>query len=181
MAAVYAVGFTVVMIALAVLLWWLNPSSAAVRVKSEFSPTNEVERLLLEAVASQEFSPELRRQLLEVSLLALENDSAPGEPMTLSAYFPPEFATSLENVKLTEDGRIQFGPYVVCFSSQAVVDGLKADRLLGPLVTQVGRPREFAAREIFQAAMRHKLDVVLNPFFGVSRRFPLDEIGELLS
>lgn len=81
---------------------------------------------------------------------------------------------------MTEDGRIQFGPWVVCFSSSNVVDGLAADPVMGGLVTQVGTVREFSAREVLQSAVDRQLDVFLNPFYGVSRRFSQDEIRQIL-
>ena len=119
--------------------------------------------------------------LLSAVLLAIESPVPSKVPMTFSAIFPADFGGPYDERNLTPDGKVQFGPWVVCFSSMRVVKGVAADPVVRPLVTQLGEIREYPAREIFQSAIDRQLDVVLNPFFGVRRRLSLDEAREILA
>lgn len=168
------------LIGAAVALLWLGSRLSGREKPPSFSPSNDLERLLLASVGETEVTEEMRKRLASATLLGLENTEEATGPMTFSMTFHPDLVDSLEGYELNEEGKIQFGPWVVCFSSSGVVDGLAADPLMGRLVTQVGRIREFPAREIFQSARDQEIDVVLNPFFGVGRRFSQEEIRQLL-
>ena len=166
----------VIAVGMIALLRYLHYSSQP----RSFSPTNDLEHSLAESVGTASLTSQMVADLSSAVLLGLESDEAPNKPMTFSATFPPEFADAMDPDNVTQDGNLQFGPWVVCFSSTDVVDGLAADPVMNGLVTQVGKVREFSSHEIFQLALDEQMDVVLNPFFGVSRRFTQDEIRRVL-
>lgn len=148
---------------------------------TRFVPTNELERLLVEQVGSTASSPAICQALASGQLLAIESRDVPEVPMTFSATFPPDFAEKIGNHPLSADGQIEFGPYILCFSSPQVVKVLSMDAILSPLVTKLGKTRSYPSRQVFQSARDRNLDVLLNPFFGVSHRFDTREIDAILS
>jgi len=124
---------------------------------------------------------DMRAHLSSTVLLGLESAEKPEEPKTFSATFPAAFADRIPNHPLTADGTIEFGPYVICFSSASVVEKLSADPILGVLVTQCGRVRGYSSLNLFKSALTRKCDVLLNPFVGVTCRFSQDDIRALLA
>lgn len=54
------------------------------------------------------------------------------------------------------------------------------NQILDGLVTSVGILREFSAGEVFRTGLAQHIDVILNPFIGVTRRFTQDEMTEIL-
>ena len=165
---------TLVFVAVAAILWWRS------RGRRSFAPTNDLERLLWAAVGSPEHTRELKQQLVPSTLFAIESPDKPDFPMDLTLVFPPEFADRFGDHELNEDGKIQFGPWIVCFTSRAVVDVLAADPIMGGMVTEVGSVRTFPARDIFRSALDRRVDIVLNPFFDVSRRLSQAEIQDMV-
>lgn len=177
MEILYALVFIALLFAAAKALSFLNRR----RVTPSFAPTNDLEHLMVASIGAVGISSTMRQQLMSATLLALESEDDPDTPMTFSATFPAEFAGALRDPERTGGREITFGPWVVCFSSRDIVEGLADHRVMGVLVTQMGNVRPFPARRIFQSALEHRVDVVLNPFFGVSRRFTQDEIQSLIN
>ncbi len=167
--------FTLIFIAIVAIVWFFSRSP-----QRGLEPSNDLERLLLDSVHSTHISDEMRQQLASAVLLGLEAPDAPDVPMDFSAIFPAEFARGTKEYDIMPDGRVRLGPWVVCFSSRQIVNGLAADPVMGGMVTQLGKVREYPARQIFQSALDSHLDVVLNPFFGVSRRFTQDDLQSIL-
>lgn len=145
--------------------------------------TNALERSLISSLGTGCVTPEMQQLLFSVRLLALEPFEAgasPVEPMSLTATFPQEFANQVSGCHIAENGTLQFGPYVICWSSAAWANKRTRNVMLGGIVARLGKLREFSAREVFRSARAHRFDVVLNPFVGVTRRFTQDEILAIL-
>ncbi len=175
-----------ILVAVFAFFWFLDRLSRR-RLVPVFSPNNDLEHLLLASVGDEGITNEMLEQLSSAVLFALESDDVPYVPRTFSAFFPADFAKTLEGAdalegnNVTEDGKIQYGPWVVCFSSADIVQVLAADPIMNFLVTKLGKVREFPSREVFQSALDGQFDVVLNPFVGVTRRFTQDEIRQILA
>lgn len=161
---------------------WLSGRGRKPVTNLSFVPTNQLEERLLASVGS-ELTPEMTTLLSSSVLLGVESAEAPGEPISFSGTFPQDFAewAKGQGAVLNPAGKLELGPWVVCFSSPRIVYTLGKDPFLGELVTAMGEVREFTAQEIFRSSLKRELDVVLNPFYGVSRRFSQAELRELLS
>jgi len=179
MSSIGPLTFALLLVAVVAALWLLARLNAWLERRGTFSPHNELERLLVESVGTSEVTSEMCRMLVANNLLALEREEEPGVPMTFSASLPAELAGEAA-MELDADGDVvEFGPWVVCFSSPQAVKQLSRDPVMGGLVTQVGTVREFAAKEVFQSALDLNVDVLLNPFVAVTRRFSREEIGAI--
>ena len=150
------------------------------RRRAMFVPSNDLEQLLLRELASPRCSDELRRQLSSATLLAIDSDGS-GRPLDFSAKFPAGFPLLGSEPKPVTDGPVEFGPFVLCFSSRRIVQGIAQYPAMASLVTRLGKIREFPAREIFETGLDRKCAVVLNPFFGPCRRFDETECRELVA
>jgi hypothetical protein len=163
----------------AALLWIVAQVARRPAATPRFLPTNELERLLAASAGETGVSREVATALRSATLLGLEGDDGTGVPMDFAITFPADFQGRMEGLELNEEGKVQFGPWVVCFSSPAIVEGLSKTFMSG-LVTQVGEVRQYSAREIFESALERRLDVILNPFYGVTRRFTQEEIRQIV-
>ena len=110
--------------------------------------------------------------------MAIAGANTPDRPMSFTYTFPADFAGQVHPIERTEDGKIHFGPYVYCFSSAAILYEVTENPITNFLL--MGTAKEFTGRAIFESALESEIDVVLNPYIGVSYRFTQDKMRQLL-
>jgi hypothetical protein len=140
---------------------------------------NRLETLLARWAQESEPPAELRDELLASDVLALCRADDPQTPMTFSASVPAELAGEGEAGADRPDGQVEFGPYVLCFSSPAIVEQLQADRVIG-LLLRGGRVGPLSIRRLIRFALDSKTDLLIDPFFEMSRRISLDQMRRTL-
>ena len=165
------------------LAWWcgrnMGPDHVAVGEAVLLLPANRLEELLIEAVDS-DGTPELTAEIKRSTLTVLCGPEGAIAPMKFT--FPPEFADGSDDAVVNEDGQLERGPLVFCFSSQAMADQLRRDSVLGDLLLSAGgmfEMRQHPARDVFAFALSEDLTVRLNAFGGVGRNFTGEELQEL--
>jgi hypothetical protein len=163
----------------ALLLWTI--AKRIIRWRARLIPMNDLERALASCIRSSEVLPIADQQLLSETVYALESDDAPNEPMRVTFTFPPEYANRSDGLHLTDDGKVQFGPWVICFSSMRVFNTVTADPCVGMILTKLGTVREFPMRAVFESARDDELDVMLNPFSCVSYRFDMSDVQKIMA
>ena len=138
-----------------VALWWLNRrlSDTHDQNDDQLNATNPLEEALVHSVGAPELSEEFVDTFCKSTVLAVHTAESPSSPTTFSANFPPELVGNHHSGTVGADGQVEYGPFILCFSSQAVIEGMSQDPIFETLVTKCGPVGEFQAPALIDAAL----------------------------
>jgi hypothetical protein len=168
-------------VALMLFAWWcgrkMGPDYVAVGGAVLPLPKNRLEELLI-ATADTAGSPELTEELKRAELIVPCNSD--GDMAAMTFAFPPEFADGSDDCAINDDGQLEQGPLIFCFSSHAMADQANDDSgMSGLLFGRMFEMRQYPAREVFAFALSADLTVHLNAFGGTGHTFTRDDMLEL--